>query len=180
MNRLKNTRAYLIGAMDLAPDAGVGWRRLIKHNLDDLGIIWLDPTHKPIDIGVEDDESRRLRHENKMAEQYDLVADEMTPIREVDLRMVNVCDWVIVHIDIEVHACGTYEEFKQANDQNKPVLVHVAQGKRECPDWLFACIPHEHIFGSWLDLRKYVRHVAHDPVVDYMGRWMFFNWTGSE
>ncbi len=180
MNRLKNTRAYLAGPIDRVIDDGVIWRQRIRQELDDLGILWLDPTRKPIDIGVEDDASRKRRRANKLAGDYDAVADEMIPIREVDLRMVNVCDFLIVNIDVEVHACGTYDEFKQANDQNKPILVHVEQSKKMCPDWLFACIPHEHIFGSWLDLRKYVRHVAHDPVVDYMGRWMFFNWTGSE
>lgn len=177
-NRLKDTRCYLAGAMDRVPDAGAGWRKVIRHNLDDLGIIWLDPTHKPINVGVEDDESRRLRRVNKMAGEYDLVADEMDPIRAVDRRMVAVSDFLIVNIDVEVHACGTYDEFSLANDQDKPILVHVEQGKQECPDWIFACIPHEHIFGTWLGLRKYLRHVAHDPVVDSMGRWMWFNWMG--
>ena len=180
MNRLLHNRCYLAGAIDRVVDDGITWRKLIRHNLDDLGILWLDPTRKPTDIGVEDAESRRLRRENKMARQYDLVADEMTPIRDVDLRMVSISDFLIVNIDIEVHACGTYFEFKHANDQNKPVLVHVEQGKRECPDWLLAEIPHEHIFGSWIALRKYVLHIAHDPGIDYMGRWMFFNWMCEE
>ena len=180
MNRLKHTRAYLCGSMDRSPDNGETWRRQIRHHLDDLGILWLDPTHKPINIGVEDDESRRTRRANKAAGWYDLVTDEMIPIHDVDLRMVNVTDFLIVNIDVEVHACGTYFEFKQANDQNKPILVHVEQGKRECPDWLLAEIPHEHIFDTWIDLRKYVRHIAHDPIVDSMGRWLFFDWMGSE
>lgn len=179
MNRLLHTRAYLAGAMDRVPDAGETWRRLIRHHLDDLGILWLDPTHKPIDIGVEDDESRRQRHENKMAGRYDLVTDEMMPIRDVDRRMVNVSDFLIVNIDLEVHACGTYDEFNLANSQDKPILTHIEQGKNACPDWLFACIPHEHVFGSWTDLRKYVRHIAHDKVVDHMGRWLFFDWMGE-
>lgn len=180
MNRLKHTRCYLAGAMDRVPDAGETWRRLIRHHLNDLGILWLDPTHKPIDIGVEDDESRRVRRSNKAAGWYDLVTDEMVPIRDVDLRMVNVTDFLIVNIDVEVHACGTYFEFKQANDQNKPILVHVEQGKHQCPDWLLAEIPHELVFDTWVDLRKYVRHIAHDKVVDHMGRWLFFDWMGSE
>jgi hypothetical protein len=165
--------------MDRVPDAGETWRRLIRHHLGDLGILWLDPTHKPIDIGVEDDESRHQRRVNKAAGAFDLVEEEMRPIHDVDLRMVNVSDFLIVNLDIEVHACGTYFEFKQANDQNKPILVHMEQGKNQVPDWLLAEIPHEHVFDDWVDLRKYVRHVAHDPVVDCMGRWMFFDWMGE-
>jgi len=178
MNRLKNTRGYLCGSMDRSPDNGETWRKLIRHHLSDLGIQWLDPTRKPINIGVEDGKSRRLRREAKLGHDYETVTDEMTPIRKVDRRMVNISDFLIVNIDIEVHACGTYDEFSLANDQEKPVLVHVEQGKTECPDWLFACIPHEHIFDTWIDLRKYVRHVDSDEVVDSMGRWLFFDWTG--
>jgi len=179
MNRLKHTRAYLCGSMDRSPDNGETWRRQIRYHLDDLGILWLDPTHKPINIGIEDEESRRCRRANKAAGWYDLVTDEMVPIHDVDIRMVNISDFLIVNIDVEVHACGTYFEFKQANDQNKPILVHVEQGKHKVPDWLLACIPHEHIFNTWLDLQKYVRHIANDKVINHLGRWMFFDFHGE-
>lgn len=179
MNRLKYTRAYSCGAMDRVPDGGEGWRKQIRKDLDDLDILWLDPTCKPIAIALEDKESRKRRHNAKMRDDFDIVADEMGPIRDVDMRMVNICDFLVVNINIEVHACGTYFEFKQANDQNKPILVHVEQGKRACPDWILGEIPHEHIFGTWGDLHKYIRHVAHDPVIDHLGRWMFFNWQGD-
>ena len=179
MNRLKNTRCYLGGAMDRTSDNGETWRRQIRHHLDDLGILWLDPTRKPISIGAEDEESRQQRRVNKKAGRYDLVADEMAPIHDVDLRLVNITDFLIVNIDVSIHACGTYFEFKQANDQNKPVLVHIEQSKENCPDWLFACIPHEHIFDTWLDLCQYVRHIANDEVIEHLGRWMFFDFHGE-
>lgn len=179
MNRLKNTRAYLVGAIDRCADKGVGWRKQIKLDLSDLGIFWLDPTQKPINIGVEDDESRQLRREAKLLGNYRAVAAEMTPIRKVDRRMVNISDFLIVNIDIQIHACGTYDEFALANSQDKPILVHVEQGKSECPDWIFACIDERHIFGTWAELIRYVRHIAHDNKVDLMGRWLFFDWTGE-
>ena len=178
-NRLKDNRCYLAGAMDRVPDAGETWRRQIRYHLRDLGIHWLDPTHKPIDIGVEDDESRRQRRRNKEDGAFDLVEEEMLPIRDVDIRMVNIADFLIVNLDIEVHACGTYFEFAQASSQMKPILVHMEQGKRQVPDWLLAEIPHEHVFDDWIALRKYVRHIAHDDVIDHMGRWMFFDWMGE-
>ncbi len=138
----------------------------------------LIPQTKPISIGTKDAESRRQRRANKAAGCYDLVEEEMIPIRNVDLRMVAVSDFLIVNIDVETHACGTYNELFLANEQSKPILVHVEQGKRECPDWLLACLPHEHIFDTWDGLIKYMRHVAHDKVVNHTGRWLFFNWTG--
>lgn len=178
-NRLKNTRAYLAGPIDRVADSGETWRRQIRHHLDDLEIVWLDPLHKPIDIGVEDAESRHQRRMNKLAGEFDLVADEMVPIRDVDIRLVNISDFLIVNIDIDAHLCGTYNELFLANEQNKPILTHIAQGRKECPDWLLGCLPQEHIFDSWIDLRRYVRHIANDQVIDYMGRWFFFDWTGT-
>lgn len=179
MNRMRNMRCYLAGAMDRCPDAGVTWRRRLREDLHSLGILWLDPTRKPINIGVEDDESRRLRRENKLAGNYCKVAEEMRPIRAVDLRMVCNSDFLVVNINIDVHACGTYNELTLACQLGMPVLIHVEQGKQECPDWLFACVDHRHIFGTWVDLMKYIRHVAHDKEVDSMGSWLFFDRTGS-
>ena len=178
-NRLKSTRAYLCGAIDRVADDGETWRRQIRHHLDDLEIVWLDPLHKPIDLAAEDAESRRQRRVNKLAGEFDIVADEMMQIRDVDIRLVNISDFLIVSIDIEVHAAGTYEELFLANSQNKPVIVHIVKGKREAPDWLLGCLPPEHIFDSWLDLRRYLRHIANDEVIEHLGRWLFFSWTGE-
>ena len=108
MNRLAFTRCYLAGPMDRVPDAGVKWRRQIRKTHNDLKIMWLDPTNKPIDIGIEDDESRARRRQAKACGEYDLVVKEINPIRRVDLRMVDISDWLIVHIDIDVHACGIW------------------------------------------------------------------------
>ena len=181
LNRLCNIRCYLCGAMDRAADAGVGWRRRIRWTLNDLGIQWLDPTRKPIDIGVEDDASRARRSEAKKGGDLDYVRDEMKPIRCVDLRMVDVCDFLVVYLDLDVHACGTYEEIFLANRQKKPVFICVEQGKYSVPDWLCAALPHCYFHSTWEDLYDHVEQVAYDPAfVDPYGRWYFFNWTGCD
>jgi len=179
MNRLKNTRGYLGGAMDRVPDGGATWRRNIRTALRGLGIVWLDPTRKPIDIGVENDVSRKLRHEFKMAGDYEYVTKEMKPIRNVDLRMIDVCDWTIVNIDVEVHACGTYEELFLANQQRKPIIIHVEQGKKSTPDWLLATVPHQLIFSRWDEVTGYLYDIAKAPKVKTYERWRFFDFTGD-
>ena len=35
------------------------------------------------------------------------------------------------------------------------------------------------IFSTWNDVKKYLRHIAHDPVIDRLNRWYFFNWMGQ-
>jgi hypothetical protein len=166
--------------MDRVPDGGLGWRRDIQADLGDLEIQWLDPTNKPIALGEEGQEARELRHQAKKEGRYDVVAKQMKVIRCVDLRMVDISDFMIVNIDLDVHACGTYEETTTANRQKKPMLFHIEQGKRNTPDWLLAAVPHQLIFSKWADLKMYVRHVATAPIgqVEALNRWYFFNFTG--
>jgi uncharacterized membrane protein len=139
----------------------------------------LDPTRKPIDIGVEDDESRAMRKQSKKLGKLGPVVDEMKPIRRVDLRMVDICDFLIVNLDLDIHACGTYEEIFLANRQKKPILIHVEQGRNAVPDWLLGTVPEEYIFDSWDDLYDYLNRVNGDEEwKDVHGRWYFFDWMG--
>lgn len=174
--RLKAMRAYLCGAMDRAHDGGVGWRREATVWLRSRGVIVLDPTNKPIDIGVEDVECRATRRERKLAGDFDGVARDMRVIRSVDLRMVDLCDFVVVNIDTEVHATGTYEELFWANRMKHPILVHVEQGKEHAPDWLLGTLPHQMIFSDWSELYAYLDYIDTSPQVDTLRRWFFFTY----
>jgi nucleoside 2-deoxyribosyltransferase len=176
MNRLANSRCYLAGAMDRVKDGGVEWRKRLRESLADLKVFWLDPTNKPINIGREDLVGRVHRRECKRAGDFDIVKEEMRQIRAVDLGMVDRCDFLIVNIDTEVHACGTYEEVFWANRIKRPIIVHVEQGKQDTPDWLLGALPHELIFSTWTQVTDYIRHIAHDEVIDTMRRWYFFDW----
>ena len=43
MNRIKNQRCYLAGAMDRVVDRGKGWRQEITPFLESLGIVVFNP-----------------------------------------------------------------------------------------------------------------------------------------
>lgn len=175
MNRLFGTRAYLAGAMDRCEDHGVAWRQYIRRELSDLGIIWLDPTRKPIDIGDESDEARTLRREAKERGDWEYVAEKMREIRAVDLRMVNVSDFLVVNIDMECGPCGTWHEMCLANTEKKPILIHMEGGKQNTPDWILSYNPHQWIFSDWDELIGYLHHIDHDEVIDTVKRWFFFD-----
>jgi len=179
MNRLAFNRGFLCGAMDRVADGGVEWRQYIAHALADLKILWLDPCNKPIRIGTEDPENRDRRRSLKTHGDFDTVALEMRQIRTVNLRMVDIADFIIVHIDISVHACGTYEEVFWANRMMKPILVHSVGGKQNAPDYLFGTVPHQLIFSTWEEIVAYLQHVARDEHVKDLKRWRFFNFTGE-
>ena len=59
MNRLKGMRTYLAGAMDRVPDGGVGWRQTITPKLTEMGVVVLNPCDKPVEVGIEDDNTRK-------------------------------------------------------------------------------------------------------------------------
>ena len=179
MNRLRNMRAYLGGAMEFAEGLGIDWRQKIMSDLAGLGVVWLDPTNKPIDIGIEDIENHERRKQLKKDGHFDQVAKEMRMVRCVDLRMVDISDFLIFNIDVSVHTCGTYEETTTANRQKKPIICRIKQGKENTPDWLLGKIPHEMIFSTWSEVYNYL-YCVHS-CVDRMTfkRWYFFDLNGS-
>jgi nucleoside 2-deoxyribosyltransferase len=176
MNRLKGQRVYLAGAMDRVADRGRGWRENTTPFLDSLGIVVFNPITKPTDIGLEDQDSHAIKIKLKQNKRYDELASMMKVIRSVDLRLVDISDFLIVNLDLEIHPCGTYEEIFWANRQKKPIIIHMVQGKEHTPDWLFGVIPHQMIFSDWNDIYGYLEHINSSENINTYNRWYFFNY----
>jgi hypothetical protein len=175
MNRLKGQRVYLVGAMDRVSDMGAGWRDYITPDLIDMGIHVFNPLTKPINIGLENYESHKERISLKENQDYDTLTKVMKIIRNVDLRMVDISDFIIVNLDLDTHPCGTYEEIFTANRQKKPIIVRIEQGKQYAPDWLFGTIPHQMIFSSWKEIKDYLHMVNSSDNIETFNRWYFFS-----
>lgn len=175
--KLFGTRTYLVGAMDRVPDGGVEWRERITPRLHDLGVIVYNPCNKPIaDPKVLENEDTRARI-NKLREAkcFDTLRGDYGSIRTVDLRMVDTSDFLIANIDIDAHACGTYEEITTANRQKKPILVHCEQGINKVPNWLIMMLPSWSFFESWDDIILYLSNI-NDGTDEYPDkRWVFFD-----
>jgi nucleoside 2-deoxyribosyltransferase len=176
MNRLKNQRVYLAGAMDRVVDRGASWREDITPFLNSLGVKVFNPLIKPTSVGLEDYHVGLMKKQLKENHQYDELSKIMKSIRSTDLRLVDISDFIIVNLDINIHACGTYEEISLANRSKKPILFHVEQGKQNTPDWLFGAVPHEWFFSSWNDLKNYLISIDSDKDIDKKNRWQFFNY----
>ena len=91
--------------------------------------------------------------------------------------MVDLADFLICYIDVNIHTVGTYEELFWANRSKKPILICVEGGKKNTPHWLFGTIPHQHIFNNWEELKKYLIHVDQDENVEHYKRWTFFKYN---
>jgi hypothetical protein len=175
MNRLKNQRVYLAGAMDRVKDRGSTWRDNITPFLESLGVIVFNPLNKPSNIGMEDTEVHFVKKKLKERENYDELSSMMKTIRGVDLRLVDISDFLIVNLDIDTHPCGTLEEIFWANRQKKPIIIHMEQGKRNTPDWLFGTIPHQMIFSTWDEVKEYLLHINNTANIESYKRWYFFS-----
>ena len=148
MNRVKNQRCYLAGAMDRVKDRGKGWRQEITPFLQSLGIVVFNPITKPTEVGLEDHDTHLVKTKLKQKKRYEELSSMMKVIRSVDLRLVDISDFLIVNLDLDIHPCGTYEEIFWANRQKKPIIIHMVQGKEHTPDWLFGTVPHQMILQS--------------------------------
>ncbi len=174
INKLKNQRCYLAGAMDRVADRGATWRDNISPFLESLGIVVFNPLKKPSNIGKEDHNVASYKRHLKNHKKYDELSAIMKTIRAVDLRMVDISDFLIVNLDLDVHPCGTLEEIFWANRQKKPIIIHMEQGKQNAPDWLFGTIPHKFIFDSWKDIQQYLLDINTNKI-DTIDRWCFFD-----
>lgn len=173
--RLTNQRTYLAGAMDRVQDRGATWRESITPFLDSLGIVVFNPIIKPTNIGLEDEDTHAVKTKLKSQRRYDELSSMMKIIRSVDLRLVDISDFVIVNLDLDVHPCGTLEEIFWANRQKKPIVIHMVQGKEHAPDWLFGTVPHQMIFSNWDELKNYLSHIHTSENIETHRRWYFFN-----
>lgn len=159
MNLLSKSRVYLCGAIDAAKDGGQTWRKELTPFLQELGIEIFNPCEKPTHLLNETAESVKLRHQLKKQGKFDEVATLMKEIRHIDLRMVDVCDFLIVHLNNDIRTVGTIEEMAVSNFSKKPILIHIEQGKENIPDWILGMIPHSFIFSTWKELREYLVQV---------------------
>lgn len=175
IHRLKNQRVYLAGAMDRVPDRGATWRDNITPFLQELDIVVFNPISKPTDVGLEDTDTHKIKTKLKEMQRYDELTAMMKTIRAVDLRLVDMSDFMIVNLDLDTHPCGTLEEIFWANRQKKPILVHMVQGKNHTPDWLFGTIPHQMIFSTWEEIKNYLVHIDSSENIDTHKRWYFFS-----
>jgi hypothetical protein len=177
MNRLEYNRVYLCGSMEYSVDNGQDWRINIQKELKDLDLIFLDPTQKPTAVALEDEHTKALLQELRAKGDYDTLKYMMSAIRAYDLRMVDMADFLIVHLDFNIQTTGSWEEIFLANRSKKPILLHYAQGRENIPYWLWGTLPKQTMFSTWEEVHNYIRHIAHDENIDDLNRWRFWDFS---
>lgn len=134
---LRNARVYLSGPMDFvasrAEEKKSGWRVRVKEFLQSYGATVFDPWEKPKvrglhEYGKEDVVSVRARESWTFEPTKEGVkiraqcAQGFWETMHIDLRMVDISDFVIAYCPTNIYSVGTPHEIIVARQQHKPVL----------------------------------------------------------
>ena len=146
--RLNNHRVYLAGPIDHVADDGTGWRKSITPYLEKMGLTILDPTDKPTTQCKWNEVGEEKEHIQKLVDlkRWDELNQMAKEIVLVDLRMVEVSDFMICYVDKDVHLCGTYDELFEALRRRKPTLIVHKGGKKDMSMWLRGKVNHNFVF----------------------------------
>jgi len=155
---LKGAVCYLAGAIDNASDDGIGWRQKLRKLLKDreIDIKFLDPTDKVGGYAQEVGEEKRRNEDLRDSERWEELTKIMKSIVRLDLRQIDISDFVILKVDTSLHMCGSYSEASLADQQHKPVLVITKGGKKKTPTWLFGILDHNLFFDTEEDCVDYL------------------------
>jgi len=181
-NRLKNLRCYLAGPIDHADDDGIAWRADMTEYLSDFGVIVLDPCDKPVqdsyfkEIGDEKEKMMDLKNTGRYFE----LTQRMKEIVHMDLRMVDISDFVIVYLDPESRPFGTIHELLNSLHQRKPTLVVVEGGRANASNWLFGIMNYEFMFDDFESLQVWLRQIDDGTIEGDLSRWVFMDVEGSK
>lgn len=134
---LRGARVYLSGPMDFvasrAEEKRSGWRIRVKQFLQSYGATVFDPWEKPKvrglhEYGKEDVASVKTRENWTFEESPDGAkaraecAQNFWETMHIDLRMVDISDFVIAYCPTNIYSVGTPHEIIIARQQHKPVL----------------------------------------------------------
>ncbi|MDD5677044.1 MAG: hypothetical protein PHW60_03510 [Kiritimatiellae bacterium] len=137
-NILSGARVYLSGPMDFvasrAREKKFGWRNRIGEFLRRHDTVVYDPWSKPTVIGMpyygKEDEFTLAKREKwtfgsreKDHRTREEVGEEFWATVHIDLRMTDMCDFVIAYCPTNVYSVGTVHEIVMARLQQKPVLL---------------------------------------------------------
>lgn len=135
-NLLKGARVYLSGPMDFvasrANERAYGWRNRVGQFLKHHGATVFDPWFKPLvkgleKFGYEDEKSAGIRQrwtfapDARGAMARAVCAAQFRETLHIDLRMVDLSDFIIAYCPTNLYSVGTPHEIVMARLQRKPV-----------------------------------------------------------
>lgn len=138
--KLDGACAYLSGAMEMVSvEKAVAWRqefiKLLKEA--NLKIDCIDPTNKPGGSTCGNQEDKNYQIKLQTEGRWVQLKNYVGHYRRLDLRFVDLSDFLVAAIDPSVPQWGTSNEIYEAERQHKPTFFIVEGGLSKLPRWLF-------------------------------------------
>jgi hypothetical protein len=150
---LENKTCYLSGAIENG-DTSYNWRiEPTKILTENFGVKVFDPFADSKQQWVP------TLSEARKNKDYETMRKIAKSFVRKDLKMVYKTDFTVAYLPYKVCTTGTIHEIISSNENKNPTLLVCPQGKEFVPLWFFGFIPHEFMFGSWVDLWKYLDEV---------------------
>ena len=151
---------------------GRNWREKITAELNSLGITAFDPYKKPfMDDTIEDESRRKTLLEEMQKGNYDFVTEHMKVVRNSDLRLCDLSDFLIAHIVPNVASWGSAEELTTVCRMKKSVFISIEGGKKLCPLWLLAMFPHKYIYNNVDEIMDVIKKIDSEEKTIDSDRW---------
>lgn len=175
MSGIDGIRIFLSGPIDRVADDGVEWRKEFqsKCKKKKLPFKFFDPCHKPKGMGSEiGDEKIRIQKLMKK-KKWEQAQSEVKVFGRYDLRMVDLSHILVLYCDIDVHLCGSYEEFITAKRQHKPCFVIMGEGqtKYDLPSWLIQHLDEDEVFDTVDECIEHLK-LIHEGKIITDERWV--------
>ncbi len=139
---------------------GRGWREEVTKELVGMGVTVFDPYHKPFVDDTNEDETVRAQLKNWMEHgEYDIVAERMKKVRAFDLRLCDLSDFIIAHINPSIASWGSAEELVTSIRAKKPVFISVEGGKKFCPLWVMGMLPHKYVYNNLEEILEVLKKI---------------------
>lgn len=187
MNNLKGSRVYIAGPIQYQNDLGKSWRIKITKELQSIGIGVINPLDKPTDHNEDEDFRQQLKTTEKFGRIYEsdpndsrLFAEELKhllkPIVAIDLRFVDVSDFLIAYVHKDIHTAGTYAEITHALLQRKPVILFNESSIYDIPLWWFGHADYKLFFNSLDKAIQYIKDINDGKNVYLPKSWKLINY----
>jgi hypothetical protein len=101
----------------------------------------------------------------------------MWDVRGCDLRLCDICDFFIAHINPSVASWGSAEELVTINREKKPIFLSIEGGKSKTPLWEMGKFPHKYMYDSVQDIIDTVRAIDAGVIKMNSDRWKLLKKT---
>lgn len=167
--KLDGACCYLSGPMEYVADHGVEWRRKFIRLAQEAGLNldFIDPTNKPGDGEMRVGEDKNYQTMLKEQGRWEDLRRYVGRYRRLDLRFVDLSDFIVAVVDPRVPQWGTSNEIYFAEMQHKPMFFICDGGLKNLPNWLFPVIDlDDPLNGKRLNVFQSVEEVI-EELIDY-------------